>query len=69
MSEWLPNPLEVSRAITFGMDEEQQITAIVLVTACKIVEEGEKPCPHMRGGFRKHECLICWVELKQEAGL
>lgn len=42
----------------------------------KVVEEGEKPCPHStyaghagKNPLKRHECPECWAELKKEAGL
>ena len=34
----------------------------------KVMEEGEKPCPHINYYIPRHSCDKCWQQFKKEAG-
>ena len=34
----------------------------------KVVEEGDKPCPHINYYIPRHSCDKCWKQLKKESG-
>ena len=81
MKEWMPSFEERKRAWqnydeNLGEDDGHA-QAIMLLTARKIAEWGDGPCPH--GGtvvinykarsYLRRECPDCWAEFKKEAGL
>ena len=79
MSEqWLLNAEETEQAFEVWSKEEAPTLSwdefLAQAQLRKVVEEGEKECPHDGGekrvsSFPKRRCPICWQALRKEAGL